>query len=151
MATAGGLNGNTAIIEVRNPGGSGTWVDISGSTNAVETTTVKRRIGETNVFDSDVALLLAGKKESVLMTINVLYTESATEGYIRFLTAFGEEPAGTATTVDVRLTPGGTGGDTFTSGIGYVEEIDVPGFDSTTADFIMCSVKIRFPSVTHTT
>jgi hypothetical protein len=151
MATTTGLNGQTAIIEVRNPAGSGTWHDISGSTNAVETTTVKRKIGETNVFDTDVPLLLPGKKESVMMTINVLYTETTTEGYIRFLAAFGEETTGVGTTVDVRLTPAGTGGDTFTTGAGYVEEIDIPGVDSTTADFIMCSVKIRFPFIAHAT
>lgn len=147
MATTGAMSGAYGKIEIQT-GGSGAFVDISGSAQSVDTTTVKRSYGKAFPLDIDYPKLTYGKQEGSEMTVNVIYTEVTTEAYQKALTAF--ETAG-GEQVAIKLTPGGTVAlsDTYTTAIGRIISIDYPGFDGSKGDPIMCSFTLAVETITH--
>lgn len=148
MPTTGAMSGAFGKIEIQ-VGGTGTFTDISGSSQSVDTATDKRMYGKAYPLDSDTPKYTYGKREGMEMTVNVLYTESTTEAYQRALTTF--ETVG-GDSVAIKLTPGGSaaGADTYQTTVGKIISIDYPGFDGSKGDPIMCSFTIAVESITHT-
>ena len=146
--TTGALSGAYGKIEIQY-NGSGGFIDISGSAQSVDTTTAKRMYGKAYPLDSDTPKNTYGKQEGSEMTVNVIYTEDATEGYQRALASFtvagGED-------IEIKLTPGGTtaGADVYTTAVGRIISIDYPGFDGSKGDPIMCSFTVAVEVITHT-
>jgi hypothetical protein len=147
MATTGAMSGAFGKIEIQT-GGSGAFVDISGSAQSVDITTVKRLYGKAYPLDIDYPKNTYGKTDGAEMTVNVIYTEVTTEGYQVALTSF--EAAGGGL-VAIKLTPGGTiaSSDTYTTAIGRIISIDYPGFDGSKGDPIMCSFTLAVETITH--
>jgi hypothetical protein len=147
MATTGAMSGAYGKIEIQT-GGSGAFVDISGSAQSVDVTTVKRLYGKAYPLDIDYPKNTYGKTDGAEMTVNVIYTEVVAEGYQVALTSF--ETAGGGL-VAIKLTPGGTVAlsDTYTTAIGRIISIDYPGFDGSKGDPIMCSFTLAVETITH--
>lgn len=145
--TTGAMSGAAATISYQS-GGTGTYTDISGSSQSVDVVTLTRMTGEAYTFDSSYAVLTFGKNEPSEVVVNVLYTESTTEGYQVMLTAFEN-----GTLISLKWTPAGTGAgaDTYTTSAGQITAVDLPAIDASSAGPIMCSFTLRCASITHTT
>jgi hypothetical protein len=148
MATTGQMSGAYGKLEIRSPSGTGSWSDISGSSQAVEQATVTRKSGKAYPLDQDYPSMTYGKQDGAEATFMVIYTESTTEAYQVALSAF---EASTGTLVDVKFTPGGStaGADTYTV-TGKIISIDYPGFNGDSGDPIMCSFTVASGTITHT-
>ena len=85
--TTGAISGAAATISYQS-GGTGTYTDISGSSQSVDVVTLTKITGEAYTFDGSYAVLTVGKNEPLEVKVNVLYTESTSEGYSIMLTAF---------------------------------------------------------------
>lgn len=148
MATTGQMAGAFGKIEIRTPAGTGSYSDISGSSQSVDQATITRMNGKAYPLDIDYPLITYGKQEGAEVTFNVIYTESNTEAYQIALGTF--EAAG-GNTVDVKYTPGGStaGADTYAV-TGKIISIDYPAFDGAKGDPIMCSFTVASGTITHT-
>jgi len=148
MATTGQMSGAFGKIEIRTPSGTGSFTDISGSSQAVEVATVTRKSGMAFPLDSDTPAVTYGKQEGAEVTFMVIYTDVVAEAYQTALTTF--EAAGGAT-LDVKWTPGGStaGADTYTI-TGRITSIDYPGFNGDSGDPIMCNFTVTGSHVVHT-
>ena len=148
MATTGQMSGAFGKIEIRTPAGTGTYSDISGSSQAVEVATITRTNGKAYPLDSDYPILTFGKQEGAEVTFMVIYTEAVAEAYQTALTSF--EASG-GNTVDVKWTPGGAtaGADTYTI-TGKIISIDYPAFNGDSGDTIMCNFVVAGSTIVHT-
>lgn len=145
--TTGAISGAAATISYQS-GGTGSFTDISGSSQSVDVVTMTKITGEAYTFDGSYAVLTVGKNEPLEVVVNVLYTESASEGYQVMLSAF---EAGT--TIALKWVPAGaaSGADTYTTSVGNITAIDLPAVDASSAGPVMCSFTLRCASITHTT
>ncbi len=82
-----------------------TWVNISGSTNAVDPGDTERMTGETYTFDGLRAIVKAGKIQPSNVAFNIVYTEMNTEAYEQAQTIF--ESVGCGADICVAWSPGG--------------------------------------------
>lgn len=73
------MSGVNALVYLSDDGS--TWTNVSGSANQVAATEQRRASGEGYTFDGDTAILKAGKREPLEVTVRALYTESATESF----------------------------------------------------------------------
>lgn len=60
-----------------------TWQDVSGSTNSVTMTEGRRATGEAYTFSGDLAIVTAGQREPIEVTIRALYTQALQEAWQR--------------------------------------------------------------------
>lgn len=148
MATTGQMSGAFGKLEIRTPAGTGSYSDISGSSQAVEVATVTRKHGNAFPLDVDYPIKTYGKQEGVEVTFMVIYTEAVAEAY---QVALGTFETAQGATVDVKWTPGGStaGADTYAI-TGKIVSIDYPGFNGDSGDPIMCNFVVAGSSVTHT-
>jgi hypothetical protein len=147
MATTGAMSGAFGKIEIRTPAGTGSFTDISGSSQSVEADSISRKKGEAYPLDSDHPLLVFGKTEGAEVTVNVIYTDVTSEAYQVALGTFGT--VGGAT-IEIKWTPGGStaGADSYTIS-GRITEIDYPSFDGSSGDPIMCNFVISGSTIVH--
>jgi len=127
---------------------SSAYVDISGSSQSIETTTATVVTGEAYTFDGNFALTTVGKYEPVEVKVNILYTETSTEAF-QYVRALFEG----RTATQVKWLPGGatSGSDQYeTKTIGYVIAFDYPPIDSTSAGPLMVSFTVRAPGILYT-
>jgi hypothetical protein len=145
--TTGAMSGSAATISYQS-GGTGTYTDISGSSQSVDVVTLTKMTGEAYTFDGSYAFLTVGKNEPVEVVVNVLYTDATTEAYQVMLTAFEN-----GTLISLKWIPNGAtaGADTYTTSVGQITSIDLPAIDASSAGPIMASFTLRCASVTHTT
>jgi hypothetical protein len=76
--TTGGITGAAATVSIYV---SSAYVDISGSSQSIETTTATVVTGEAYTFDGNFALTTVGKYEPVEVKVNIIYTETAAEAF----------------------------------------------------------------------
>jgi len=57
--------------------GPAVWVDISGTANSVTSTGGNRKSGDGYTASGDTPLIVSGKRESLEVTVKVVYTEAA--------------------------------------------------------------------------
>lgn len=145
--TTAAINGVASTVSVKVA--SGSYVDISGSTQSVDAATATVMNSDTYTFDGSNAIILLGKFEPVDVTVNVLYTEVAsTEAFMIVSAAFAAKSA-----VQVKWLPKGSasGANTIeTNATGYITSIDYPAVDASSADAIMASFTVRCPGITYT-
>jgi hypothetical protein len=141
------MSGAAATISYQS-GGTGTYTDISGSSQSVDVVTLTKMTGEAYTFDGSYAVLTVGKNEPAEVVVNVLYTDTSTEAYQVMLTAFEN-----GTIISLKWIPNGTtvGADTYTTSAGQITAIDLPAIDASSAGPIMASFTLRCASITHAT
>lgn len=145
--TTGAMSGSAATISYQS-GGTGTYTDISGSSQSVDVVTLTKMTGEAYTFDGSYAVLTVGKNEPLEVVVNVLYTDTTTEAYQVMLTAFEQ-----STLISLKWVPNGaaSGADTYTTSAGQITAIDLPAIDASSAGPIMASFTLRCASIAHTT
>jgi hypothetical protein len=145
--TTAAINGIASTVSIKVA--SGSYVDISGSTQSVDVATATVANSDNFTLDGAYAFILLGKFEPVDVTINVMYTEvTVTEAYMLVSAAFAAKSA-----VQIKWVPKGaaSGANTIeTAATGYITSIDYPAIDATSADAIMASFTVRCPGITYT-
>jgi hypothetical protein len=145
--TTAAINGVVSTVSIKVA--SGSYVDISGSTQSVDVATATVANSDNYTLDGSAAFILLGKFEPVDVTINVMYTEvTVSEAYMLVSAAFAAK-----STVQIKWLPKGTGSGNNTietNATGYITSIDYPAIDSTSADAIMASFTVRCPGITYT-
>ena len=145
--TTTALSGAAGTLSVR-INNTGAFTDISGSSQSVETVTLTRITGEAYTLEGNYALLTFGKTEPSEVKVNIIYTDTAGEGYQTLLTAWEQDHL-----VEVKWIPGGAiaGSDTYTTSAGKITAADLPSMDASSAGPIMCTFTVRVASITHAT
>ena len=145
--TSTALSGAAGTLSVR-INNTGTFTDISGSSQSIDTVTMTRITGEAYTLEGLYAVLTFGKIEPSEVKVNIIYTDTPSEGYQTLLTAWESDHQ-----VEVKWIPGGAvaGSDTYTTSLGRITEADLPALDASSAGPIMCSFTVRVASITHAT
>jgi len=145
--TTAAINGIASTVSIKVA--SGSYVDISGSTQSIDAATATIANSDTYTLDGSAAIILLGKVEPLDVTVNILYTEViTTEAFMVVNGAFVAKSA-----VQIKWTPKGaaSGANTIeTAATGYITSLDYPAIDSTSADAIMTSFTVRCPGITYT-
>lgn len=141
--TTAAITGQATAVSIKVAAGS--YVDISGSTQSVDTPTASKMIGEGFTYDGSSAFFLVGKNESIDITVNVIYTESAGEA---FLTAAAAYEAGDS--VQLKWVPV-SGGQTYESVAGgKISSIVYPAGSADSAGPLMAAITVRCGGITRT-
>lgn len=145
--TTTALSGAAGKLEIR-IGGTGSYTDISGSSQSIDVPEMTLVTGEAYTLLGDTAILTYGKKEPVEIVVNAVYTETTTEAY---MTLLGAWEAGS--TVELKWTPDGSvsGADTYTTSLGRITKAQLPAPKADSAGPILATFTVRCASVTHTT
>lgn len=145
--TTGSMNGADGKLEIR-VNGAGSFVDISGSSNSIETVTLTRINGKAYTLTGSYPLLSFGKYEGAEIKVNIIYSEVTGEGYMTLLGAWESDH-----TVELKWTPSGAtvGGDSYTTAVGKIIDADLPVINAEADKPIMCSFTVMVPNVTHST
>ena len=134
--TTGAITGATAKIEINVNGGG--YVDISGSSQSIDAVEMSRVNGSTHTLEGDYALVTFGKQPATEITVNVLYTESATEGFIKAVSALKNNQ-----TCLLKWYPAGTGGKYFVTSAGAkIGTVSLPGNDATSGEPLVVSFTV---------
>ena len=121
------------------------WTDISGFSSTVTLDGGERATGIKFTFDGDTAILRAGKRGTLTVTINLAYTEGASDPVevVRAIYEAGSD-------FYVRWSP--KGGDEaeflYTSDAGIVKNPLYPGGDAESPDPVMIPLVLETPKVT---
>ena len=126
--TAASVWGGAALVEI---GTSTTgFTDISGMSNLVDSPLTERRQGESYTFDGENPIVKVGKKQSVQIPVQIIYTEGANDAYKMVQTQY--EAAGGGT-IYLRWMPKGnaavTGDFQFLTASGFVQGFQYPKVD----------------------
>ena len=91
------------------------YIDISGSTNSLDSVTIELANGASGTLDGNEKVITAGRQNPQTITVNCLYTEGATEALRK---AMASIKAGDICLV--KWVPIGAGGKYFTTSVGSV-------------------------------
>ncbi len=134
-----------AKVEFSTNGSS--WTDISGSANSVDPGSQTRQTGETYTHQGDTAIITSGKREPLDITVRVVYTETAGEGWALARAAF--EAAGGAGYLRYSPRGGLSGHDQYTTPAGILSELNYPTTDATDADPKLLEFTLRVAYLTR--
>lgn len=141
------ITGKAAVVSIWDANATpAAYVDISGSSQAIETATATWTNSDNYTFTGDGAVTLLGKLEPVEITVNIYYTEQAAEAFEIIQKMFAE---GDATKIKWQLA--GSTGSTIETGMGKLVSFDYPGASADTGDGIMASFVLRVPTISYTT
>lgn len=123
---------------------SSAWVDVSGEANSVEPSGGATMSGEVYTGGSDAPIIGVGADEPVEVDINVVYTESTTDG---FMELYALKVA--RTPMRLRYAPKGTatGNYRWTTHTGYVVECMAPGGEIEDGTPLLAAAKIKAPGI----
>lgn len=148
MALPSGMSACTMCVELM-VGGTA-WTDYSDYLSVVEPPTQTREVSEAYVFGEDIAVLGAGRRTPVDVTVRGVWTNATADPFYavetEFTTACGDmvaarwAPAGCATTSRAYSTS-----TTATE----VISLTYPGGDSASADVITWEMVLRTPDITE--
>lgn len=146
--TTSSIWGGAAYVEISTNGSA--WTDISGMSNKVENTNQARRSGESYTFDGDTAIIKAGKREPMEITVQIVYTEGASDAWETVQTQ--HETAGGGA-LYLRWAPAGNsaGKYQFTSAAGIVTDFYYPSVDPETDGPLLSTFTIKVPEITQST
>jgi len=142
--TTGGMSPTNMSVWT-SPDGS-TWTDVSGYANSVELDGGERETGNAYTFDGDTAIIKAGKRAPITVTVRGVYTETADEFYDEVVDAY---EAGTD--FYIRWSPGGgDAGDLgYTTSAGIVKNAPYPTGATDDATPVMTELVLECSSVTE--
>jgi hypothetical protein len=147
MALPDGMSSCTMCVEIMT---GTTWTDVSDSMTVVDPPEQTRMVGAAYVFGEDTAVISAGKREPVDVTVRGVWSEGTAAP---FYTVYAEFTAPCGDMVAVRFTPGGcsTSHDTFYTSTtkSEVTSLTFPGGDAGSADVIMFQFVVHSPDLTR--
>lgn len=125
-----------------------TWVDISGYSNRVSLSGGERQTGTAYTADGDTAIIKAGKRQPITVTVQALYTETANEAYDESNDAYEG-----ASAYYLRWAPDGnaSGNLQYTTSVGIVKNPVYPQGDAASGDPIAIDIVVECASVTEAT
>jgi hypothetical protein len=151
--TQGGISAVDARLEVSANGS--TWIDISGSANAVDPGSAKRKVGTANVFDGDLPVVTTGKRDPHEVKVSALYTEESGETFETIRPMFEAHSR-----VYFRYSPKGHGAtghavytasnDAATPGACIISELNWPKVEADSADPIALEFTLFVPAFIRT-
>ena len=147
--TAGAISFKAVKVEICATG-TATWTDISGVLNKVSVSGPDRSTGEAYTASGDNPLITYGKLGPVEVTVDVVYSEVATEA---FKVLWDLHVAAGGTDIWVRWTPKGTatGDYRYTGGKGVLTKVTPPQGDVGSGSPVMGSMSIKSVSLTQAT
>lgn len=121
------------------------WTDISGLAVSIDPGEMVRNDGEVFVFGEDVGEVTTGKLAVREVSIEVLYTEGASDAFSLIRTAIENNAD-----YYVRWSPqGGSVGDLrYTTDVGKWTAVNDPGGEAESADAVVLSATFKTPFVT---
>jgi len=146
--TTGAMSGVDVIVEWTNDGTN--WTAITGSVSAISLSGFARQSGEAYTGDGDHAIVGRGKREPLEITVDCVYTETATETFVLAWTQFDTDDGGNFW---VRYSPGGgdTGDAAYTSTTGVIINCLPPSAEAAPGDPLMCSFTLKCASIDKST
>lgn len=129
-------------------GGTGSFTDISGSSQSIEMPELTRKTGEAYTPDAEWSISTFGKIEPFDVKVNVIYTEAAGEAFLLLEAA---ALAGTLVALKWVTAHPKAGADTITTNAGVITKWQVNGGDASKGDPILCAFTVRCNSYTRTT
>jgi len=145
--TTAAINGAAATVSIKVA--SGSYVDISGTSQSIDAATATIQNSDTYTIDGSNAIILVGKYEPLDVKVNILYTEvTSTEAFMLAQGAFTAKSA-----VQIKWVPKGSasGANTIeTQATGYITAIDYPAVTAENADALLCTFTVRCPGITYT-
>jgi len=143
--TTGGFSAVNAKIEFSINGSA--FDDISGWNNNLKPGAGTRQSGLRFTHEGDTAIITSGKRGSIDIDCQVIYTEGTGDIFEKLRTQF--EIAGGGP-VYLRWTPKGAGASkfVFTTSLGVLKKLDYPSTDSEDAKPVAISFTIEAASIT---
>ena len=125
--TTNSIWGGAGKVEISINGSD--WTVISGHAQRVMPDEVTRRTGEKWTFDGEYPIVKVGKRNSIGITVGIIYTEQAADANDIVRGQFESEGGGT---LYLRWSPsGGSGGDyQYTTDAGFVSAFNYAPIDS---------------------
>lgn len=139
--TTGGFSATNAKIEFSINGSS--WIDISGWANSLKPGSGTRQSGVRFTHDGDTAIITGGKRSSIDIDCQVVYTEGTADIFEKLRTQFEIAGGGPAY---LRWTPKGTG-FIFTTPAGILKKLDYPSTDTEDPKPVAISFTVEVPSI----
>ena len=123
-----------------------TWTDASGMGSEVSVDGGERNTSSAFTFSGDTPIITKGKRTAITVTVNSVYTETATD--IRKIAQTAYE-AGSAFYVRWSPQGGNTGDLQFTTSIGIVKQALYPTGNAESGEAIMSSVVVEVASISE--
>lgn len=130
-------------IEISIIAGCGTWHDISGEAQTVTIAAQTKFVGDAYTFDGAMAIQKQGKRQPFDLTVDIVYTESATEAFERVRERFETDDC--EANVCLRWSPGGgnAGDAQYTTPESLLTSLTFPPGDASTAGPVMAQFVVR--------
>ena len=148
--TTAAMSGVNFDIEVA-LAGSGTWTNISGSSNMIAVPEQARQTGDDYTADGDPAIVTPGKLSPIDVTVTILFTNESAEAFETVRPWF-EADGGSR--IDLRWSPqgvGATGRAVFNALNVVINGFTYPGPDASAAAPLRAGFKVRVPQIIRTT
>lgn len=144
--TTGGVSAVNAVIEWSTNGSS--WTAFSGHANKVSVSGGDRATGAIETFDGDTMILTAGKRKTLKIKADFVYTESGAEIQEAARTA---QQAGTAFYLRWTVKAASTGNFRYTTASGYLTAQLMPDVDAGDPKPVMGTLELETPEITKAT
>jgi len=141
--TTGATSAVNAVIEWSTNGSS--WTAMSSHSNKLTTSGGQRKTGEIETFDGDTVILTAGKRGSIDVKVDAVYTEAA--GEIQQV-ARAAQQAGTPFYLRWSVKAATTGNLRYTTAAGYLTDAIFPDVDASDAKPVMTNLVLKTPEIT---
>ena len=124
------------------------WTEISGHQVSIEISGGERSTGVVYTTDGDTGIIKAGKRAPLMVTANVVYTETADEPYDESNDAYEG-----GSDYYLRWSPGGGAASDlgYTTSAGIVKQAVYPVGDAESGEPIVVSIVLECASVTEST
>lgn len=144
--TTGGFVGVATKVEYSLNGSS--WTDVSGYSMSVAWGGAARGKADRFTFDGDVPIVGVGKRPSVDITFQFVYTEGGADPFAVFWSAYENK-----TPIWFRWSPKGavSGSFEFTSDSGFITACTPPVADASAADVVMLELVLSVAKVNKST
>jgi len=148
--TTGQLPLGCGKLEIQ-PGCTGSWYDISGSTQSMDSPSQDLLTGEAYTLEGINAIVEGGKKQPVDLTFSIVYTETATEAWDRIEQVWAA--AACSKKLCVRWSPGGgdVGDLIYTTSNSIMTQLVYPNMDASSGGVIMAGFTVRGAYITRDT
>jgi hypothetical protein len=127
------------------------FTDISGHANLVDSPLVERRQGEAYTFDGEDPIVKVGKKQSIQIPVQIIYTEGASDAFEKVRAQY--EAAGGGA-MYLRWCPEGatvSGQFNFLTDQGFIQAFQYPPVNAEEDGPMMLSFQLQCASITKGT
>ena len=146
--TSDSIWGGAAKVEISTDGSD--WTDISGHANKVMPDDAARRVGEKYTFDGETPIVKVGKRESISISVGIIYTEEAADAYE---VARGQFESTGGGSFYLRWAPGGgdSGEKQYTTDEGFVKSFPYAPVDSEEDGPMSLEFEVQTADITSST